>query len=576
MADQSREIRGHPAMVTLKEAYSRRNRGVVVLTGGIHDIFWNESTGAFITLEQDLAKELDGEFDMVRMDAANGITFYDEDSKQRITRTCQATDGLYVKTDRISNLESTISQGRGNPLPSLITLRWMSDAYLRMRRLPQGTRPLCIVVQFAGSIFPDGDYSKLSELDRQRLVTFLDWINDPRFMTGDNLVILVSDTRSEINRKIFMVPTTEAIEIPLPDTTQRQQIVEHALRGQYTSLANGLGQFVDETAGLTLTGIRDLLEESSRTGVAVTSKAVIDKVNALLQAQLGDIIKVNRPTHGPDDVCGYEKQKIFLRKAFRRCDRPKRAVSGILLSGPNGGGKTFLGEAFAADSGRIVIEIGNVRGNLFGDTDRFFELLRWNIVTYGKIAIFVDEAATAFGSVHKGDTHETEMRLAGNVLKMMGDPSLLGKIVWVLMTSRPDELDPDIKDRCSIQIPVLDLEGDERRAFVKDLFARSGIEFAEGEVEKVLERTGYYSNRSYAFLIAEVLAERDDDPSMTVLRVLDIWSASTSIQPNRRLQTLIASEHCTYRQLLSPTLAEMTSEDIAQQIATLKWAMTRS
>ena len=65
----------------------------------------------------------------------------------------------------------------------------------------------------------------------------------------------------------------------------------------------------------------------------------------------------------------------------------------------------------------------------YGQTDKLFERLRWHITTYGKVLILVDEAHTAFGSVHRSDTHETERRLAGNIIKMMGDPRLRGKVL---------------------------------------------------------------------------------------------------------------------------------------------------
>ncbi|MFN2122510.1 MAG: hypothetical protein ACK2UP_03315, partial [Candidatus Promineifilaceae bacterium] len=55
-----------------------------------------------------------------------------------------------------------------------------------------------------------------------------------------------------------------------------------------------------------------------------------------------------------------------------------------------------------------MIELSGLRGMYFGQTDRFFEQLRWHIRTYGKILILVDEAHTAFGSVHGGQTHPTE------------------------------------------------------------------------------------------------------------------------------------------------------------------------
>ena len=77
--------------------------------------------------------------------------------------------------------------------------------------------------------------------------------------------------------------------------------------------------------------------------------------------------------------------------------------------------------------------------------------------------------------MHASQTHQTEQRLSGNIIKMMGDPRYFGKVLWGLMTSRPDELDPDIKSRAPIQIPVFDLEGEERKEFVFELFKRKNI-----------------------------------------------------------------------------------------------------
>ena len=34
-------------------------------------------------------------------------------------------------------------------------------------------KPLCLIMQFAPALFPEGDFDRLSELDRQRLVTFI-------------------------------------------------------------------------------------------------------------------------------------------------------------------------------------------------------------------------------------------------------------------------------------------------------------------------------------------------------------------------------------------------------------------
>jgi hypothetical protein len=337
----------------------------------------------------------------------------------------------------------------------------------------------------------------------------------------------------------------------------------------------GQEKFCRDSAGLTLGNVKDLLEVAARSGKAVTRAAVVAEVNRLLEAQLGEIIRIKYPAHGPKDIIGYERTGEIFTAMFERCEDPETAVSAILVSGPNGGGKTFQLEAFAAASGRVVVELAGIRGSYFGETDRFFELLKWHITTFGKMLILVDEAHTAFGSVHEGDTHKTEKRLSGNIIKMMGDPRFLGKVLWGLMTSRPDELDPDIKSRSPIQIPIFDLEGGERRDFVREMFRRKGIRLSDEELGEVLLQSDYYSARDYRNLVAECLAARRKNPRIRVVEVLKGWQASRSIEKEREFQELIAALHCSYPQLLPSRLRALTDDAIVERVEQLKWLLQR-
>src|SRR5439155_3059101 len=138
----------------------------------------------------------------------------------------------------------------------------------------------------------------------------------------------------------------------------------------------------DITAGLRLTGVQDLLEVARRTSAPVTRKAVLDSVNDVLETQLGDIIQIIRPEHGVKDLIGPPELTDIFQRSFDRCEDSQTAISAILVVGPNGGGKTYRLEGHAADCGRVVIELTGLRGMYFGQTDKFFELLRWHIRTF--------------------------------------------------------------------------------------------------------------------------------------------------------------------------------------------------
>jgi SpoVK/Ycf46/Vps4 family AAA+-type ATPase len=557
-------------------SYNRRGKRVILLTGNVLDQFWSPRLEHFAPLEQTLYQELGGKFLVLRVDAASGIGFYDMADEQELLKVCQLAERIASKGQQLGDVEAQLGQTQHQPLPMLILLRGLSSAVAKLWAGDKSRyRPLAVIMQFAGSLFPDGDFDRLSELDRQRLVTFLNWITDPFFGKSGNVILLVSDTRSEINRRVLALPVTEHVEIPLPSATERAHFVdvyEEACGTPDRAVHFELSQaaFVEDTAGLKLTSLEDLIETSRRTGEPVRRKDVLAEVNLILEAELGDVVKVNIPGHTPKDIIGSEATTEILRSIFQRCDNPETAVSAVLVSGPNGGGKTFQMEAFAAESGRIVIELTGLRGMWYGQTDKLFERLRWHIATYGKVLILVDEAHTAFGSVHGSDTHETERRLAGNIIKMMGDPRFRGKVLWALMTSRPDELDPDVKSRAPLQIPIFDPEGEARQRFIRELFQRRGIALSAEDLQHVFQQSAHYSARDFDNLVREVRAQ-----GRPVREVLQIWQASTAIVQQRRLQTLIAALHCSYPQLLPEWLRSMRTEAIQKEAEELRWTLGR-
>ena len=557
-------------------SYNRRGKRVILLTGNVLDQFWSPRLFSFTPLEQSLYQELREKFLVLRVDAASGMSFYDAADEQELLKVCQVADSIASKGQRLGDVQEHMAETQHQPLPMLILLRGVTNAVTRLWIGDKHRyKPLCLIMQFAPSLFPNGDFDGLSELDRQRLVTFLNWINDPFFSKSGNVILLVADTKSEINRRVLALPVTEHVEIPLPDASERAHFVTHYERACAEldrSLQFELSQqaFVEDTAGLKLTSLEDLLETSRRTGEPVRRQHVLAEVNLILETELGDVVKVNIPSHSPRDIIGSEATTAILRSIFQRCDNPDTAVSAVLVSGPNGGGKTFQMEAFAAESGRIVIELTGLRGMWYGQTDKLFERLRWHIATYGKVLILVDEAHTAFGSVHQSDTHETERRLAGNIIKMMGEPRFRGKVLWALMTSRPDELDPDVKSRAPLQIPIFDPEGEARQRFIQELFQRRGIALGPEELQHVFQQTAHYSARDFDNLVREVRAQGKSVPE-----VLQIWQASTAIMQQRRLQTLIAALHCSYPQLLPTWLRSMRTEAIQKEAEELKWALHR-
>ncbi len=559
----------------ISEAYSDCGKSVIILSGNRSDLFSNRGSDKFLDLERTVYQEFAGSFNVVRYDVSSGITTFCQNDMRFMNEAVAESDALTAEPEeKMGNFAKNVKATAQDPLMALNLLRDTLQGVATVRATGnKKVKPILVIVRFAGSAFPAGDWDRMNMEDRKRVVTFLSMIEAPWFRDSPHLILLLADTNNELNGRIAALPTVHPLEIDLPKPQERYRFINTYRGGIAASgitFESSLDTFTTDTMGLTLCSVASLLELSRRTKRRVTRLDVLAEINARLRADMGEMITFSRPEHSPDDIIGYKHTSAIFQDIFRRCEDPKTAVPCILVSGANGTGKTFQLEAHAARSGRVVIELKGLRGKYFGETDAAFDKLRLRLRNYNKVLILVDEAHTALGSVHKGDTHETEKRLAGNFIKLMGDPTMFGKVLWGLMTSRPDELDPDVKSRAPIQIPIFDLDGEERITFVSELFGRKKIVIAQTELDEVLTRTANYSARDYSFLVKEVLGSGNT----SVLKTLDVWQASASILRQRRFQSLIAAQHCSYPALIPSDIKElMKTDQYEEEIQTLKYAL---
>ena len=578
-----------PFMEALVDGVKHRGKRIFILTGDVMGIFPNRDDSDYSPLEERLCQSFSGHFSMVRLDLSLGVGFYDSDQRRDLfnaigwsrspisgttTNDVDPLSGLIDFGSEIVNrhLRNRSPQKQGPPTPTpeqllertkqrpgaaLVLIRELTEMAREASESGNRVKPVCTIIRLAGAFFPPGDFGKLSELDRSRLATLLSWLSSPSYLAGGHVTILVADNRAELNSRIYALPSSQSIEVGFPDEATRRHFMQHRIAefeadsdSAVPTFEKGADDFTKESAGLGLNAISSLLEESARSEKPVTSKTVNELLNEILKAQLDGVVTIKRPHHGDKDLCGYKGPRDAIKRVFRDCEDPDTAISAFVVSGPNGVGKTFNVEAHAADSGRIVIELSQIRSSDFGGTDRLFEMVRRYIEIYGKVAILVDEAHAAFGSIHSGETHDTEKRLMANIIKMMSDKGLLSKVVWCLMTTRPDLLDPDVLSRAPKQIPIFDLAGEERKEFFRVMFAHRGIQIEDSELDHILSITAWYSNRDLDFLIREVKSARRDKPEITVTEVLMTWSASKGIVAKREAQSFIAASTSSYPALV--------------------------
>ena len=151
-----------------------------------------------------------------------------------------------------------------------------------------------------------------------------------------------------------------------------------------------------------------------------------------------------------------KKDLMVIAESIRE-GRTSRVPMGILFTGPMGTGKTFVAEAFAKECGLTTIKLKNFRSKWVGATEGNLEKILNVIRAIGQVVVIIDEGDRAFGNTDGEGDGGTSSRVIARIKEFMSDTSNRGRILFLVMTNRPDKLDVDLKraGRLDRKIPFL-------------------------------------------------------------------------------------------------------------------------
>jgi transitional endoplasmic reticulum ATPase len=451
--------------------------------------------------------------------------------------------------------------------------------FAALERLLIGSNKTALIVEYAESIAPAGDPSFQSDSDRSSIVMLHRWSALPEIVGGDNIVLLITETLSDLAPKIVSNPKVSVVEVPMPDRATRKAA---ALFADARLSEKDCDRYSEITAGLKAIQIASILapppaaeqewadRETYITGLLGGGPEAGERAHKLaaLTAGLGseDIKALLAPAPAPappaqggtgepptpadrahreaDRLIAVRKREIIERECYGlvefvdaahgfevvggmdeikkdllviadniREGRVSRVPMGILFTGPMGTGKTFVAEAFAKECGLTTIKLKNFRSKWVGATEGNLEKILNVIRAIGQVIVIVDEGDRAFGNTDGDGDGGTSSRVIARIKEFMSDTSNRGRILFLVMTNRPDKLDLDLKraGRLDRKIPFLYAQtAEEVEMIVKALIRKNQV---KTDVDLTSIREGFstrligYSN---ADIEAVVLMANDD------------------------------------------------------------------
>jgi transitional endoplasmic reticulum ATPase len=514
-----------------------------------------------------------------------------------------------------------------------------------LERLVTTSTKTAVVIEYGETLAPAGDLAFQADADRASIVTLHRWSFLPEIEKGDNVVLVVAENLSELSPKLVSNPRVAVVDVPMPDRETRKQAARLADprlpekdADRYAEITAGLkvvqiasilappppaeedraereafivqilggapdaAERAKKLATLTIGMSREEVKKLLAPGAAEpppenespadrarreADKLIAKRKREILERECFGLVEFVTPEHGFEVVGGMDEVKkdlLVLAESIRE-GRTSRVPMGILFTGPMGTGKTFVAEAFAKECGLTTIKLKNFRSKWVGATEGNLEKILNVIKAIGQVVVIIDEGDRAFGSTDSEGDGGTSSRVIARIKEFMSDTSNRGRILFLVMTNRPDKLDVDLKraGRLDRKIPFLYSQTPEEvenvaRAQVRKNRIATDVDFTsirDGFSRKLVG----YSNADVeaVILLANDDAAREDggDARVTATHFL---GAATDYFPSRDVELLeymelLAVFEASSRRLLPAKYASMTPEELDARLRLLRAAV---
>lgn len=531
-----------------------------LLYHNIYDL--TRSRSGFVSLMSFLQQELLGNKKVVLYNRSEGITFDSEETLR-----------AFVAQQRVADPLLNISSAAQLP-------RDPARALPMIERFLYFSENNAVVINFLETIFPAGEIGYLSGEDRNALVSIQRWMTTPRLMETGNLVILVAELLSDVHPRVRENSRLAAIKIPYPEEAERLDYTKEFLAAYPIDKVEMTHEQVAEmTNGLNLVHLRSLLCAARDSDDGLTFADVRLKKKEIIEAECAGLIEFVTPRHGLDSVGGMRQAKVYLRDIAETIKQGhhEEAPMGILICGPVGTGKTFLAECFAKDCGLNVVEFKNFRDKWVGSTEANLEKILYLLQTLAPIVVLIDEADAALGTRETEGDSGVNQRVFSKIAAAMSNTANRGKILWILMTSRPDRLPIDLKrqGRCEEHIALFYPQNADERREIAEAMARknkldhqitnwgpilnSQVHLSGADIESILIRArriariaGHtkITNEDLAFVASEFTPARDE----------------VAIE----YQELVAAREATSRAMIPQQFRTMTGAEIVRRMEMIR------
>jgi len=562
---------------TLAHGIRARLGNTFVLHGNTHDVVPlpqvdPSATRTFVPLTKFLGDWMFGQRDVViEYQRANGAAFHTRESHKYFTDAVAVVDAVHG-TDLARSL----------PREPAVFFSLL-DSFLKQvihREQPLG---VAVILPYVETLIPEGSGESSAE-DRAVRVFIQKWATDPALLSANVTFVLITENLADISSRIVRSPQTVEVEVDRPDEAERLAFIEAIRNAEWFSTKSELpaARLAQQTSGLTRIQLRQILSSIDERGTKLDLATLRDQKKAVIEAECFGLLEYVESRFELDMVSGHDGVKQRLRRAAQaiQAGRLRGVPMGYLIAGPVGSAKTFMVNCFTGEIGFPCVQFLNFRSQWQGVTEGNLEKILKLLRSMWPVGVIIDEADAFLGDRNQQGDSGTSNRVFAQLSNFMGNTAYRGKIVWFLITCRPDLLPIDLKrqgraeEHLALFYPETPAEHD---ALFRIMMKKAGITTTATSITEVTDDPSGLSGADIEAILARALlaSNADSTGATTPVSVETLRHAFADFIPatsplERELQILVAVQECTSREVLPESYRAMDRGAVLARINELR------
>ncbi len=555
----------------LSYRYCSKTSNLYIISGNIRDFLPHqmyEGEFVFVRIQDYISEVLFGNRDV--------IAFYDRSSGVNFCTPEMQKDYLQLMKEKYPD----VSLDQFISTDPQVAFHYLEKYFLFNS---QKNMRVVLIIDYAETIAPNTEISKLGDEEKYCLVTLNRWAHDPIFTQGDVSILLLTENLIDLNPRLVRSPSTVKVDIPIPDEEVRTSFLNFLHRDGSLLLDYGLSpeKVAINTSGLNLMNLNQIAAESFEEDRPISMSFLRQKKKDIIEKEAGGLLEFIESEHDLRMVSGHDFVKKRFQSAARAIKQGRLDVlpMGYLIAGPVGTGKSFMVTAFAGEIGIPIVKFRNFRSKWQGVTESNLEKVLNILKAMAPVGVMIDEADAFLGDRNQEGDSGTSNRIFAQIASFMGDTSYRGKIIWFLITCRPDLIPIDLKrqGRAEEHLALFYPETNEEKedlfqTLVKklkirmqssisasELFKKYRHDFSGADIEAILIRAKFNAAMNNHVTVTK------DDLETTIHDFIP-----PAYPHEIELQNLVAILECTSREMVPKRFQNLDRGKLVADISQLK------